>query len=241
VRDGTVELADEIIARIKTAVRANVRSQSKSVPPQTVSAPVYPGQALLKSTHQVIAVGASTGGTEALREFLTALPPDAPGIVIVQHMPEKFTRSFAERLNGLCRIRVREACDGDRVLPGHALLAPGNYHMTVLRSGADYRVNVFTAEPVNRHRPSVDVLFESCARDLGTNAIGIIMTGMGSDGARGLLAMRRAGARTLAQDEASCVVFGMPKEAIALGAAEEVTSLRKLPASVMRLLTAARH
>jgi two-component system chemotaxis response regulator CheB len=200
-------------------------------------APIRPlaSHALIKSTHQVLAIGASTGGTEALRELLEPLPPDAPGIVMVQHMPEKFTRSFADRLNSLCRIRVKEAQDGDRILPGHALLAPGNYHMEVLRNGAEYRVRVFAGDPVNRHRPSVDVLFHSCARYLGANAVGVILTGMGADGARGLLEMREAGARTIAQDEASCVVFGMPREAIALGAAEEILPLNQIPAGALRM------
>jgi two-component system chemotaxis response regulator CheB len=235
VKTGTIELADEIIAKVKAAARARVRPRGKSSAAGPVSVPVHKSEALLKSTHKVIAVGASTGGTEALRDFLTALPADSPGVVIVQHMPEKFTRSFAERLDHLCQIRVREAQDGDRILPGHALIAPGNYHMQVTRSGANYDVRVFTGEPVNRHRPSVDVLFHSCARYLGANAVGVIMTGMGGDGARGLLVMHQAGARTVAQDEASCVVFGMPKEAIALGAADEVVPLDKIPAAVMRL------
>jgi two-component system chemotaxis response regulator CheB len=168
---------------------------------------------------------------------LEQLPADAPGVVIVQHMPEKFTESFAQRLDALCRIRVKEARDGDRILPGHALIAPGNYHMSVVRSGANYSVRVQAGEPVNRHRPSVDVLFQSCASQLGPNAVGAILTGMGNDGAHGLLAMRRAGARTVAQDEASCVVFGMPKEAIALGGAEEVAPLERIPAALLRMVS----
>src|SRR5581483_4552442 len=188
-----------------------------------------------RTTHKVMAIGASTGGTEALREVLTAMPADAPGIVIVQHMPEKFTATFAERLNSLSKITVREARDGDRVLPGHALLAPGNFHMEVFRNGADYRVRVFSAEPVNRHRPSVDVLFHSCAKTVGRNAVAAILTGMGDDGARGMLAMREAGARTIAQDEASCVVFGMPKEAIARGAADEVMPITRVAPALLRM------
>ncbi len=237
IKSGTVELADEIIAKIKTAARARLQLPERGAEDSQAGLKTFADRALLKSTHKVIAVGASTGGTEALREFLTALPPASPGVVIVQHMPEKFTRSFAERLDGLCQIRVREAQDGDSVLPGHALIAPGNYHMEVSRSGANYTARVFMGEPVNRHRPSVDVLFESCARSLGANAVGVIMTGMGNDGARGLLSMRRAGARTVAQDEATCVVFGMPKEAIALGAAEEIAGLTHIPTTVLRLLT----
>lgn len=233
VADGTVQMAAEILEKVKAAAAAKIASVRKKVP----AAPprVLATQALARTTHQVIAIGASTGGTEALREVLEPLPPDAPGIVMVQHMPEKFTHSFAARLDSLCRVRVKEAEDGDRILPGHALLAPGNYHMEVLRSGAEYRVRVFSGEPVNRHRPSVDVLFRSCARYLGANAVGVILTGMGADGARGLLEMRQAGARTVAQDEASCVVFGMPKEAIALGAAEETLPLSQIPACALRM------
>ncbi len=219
---GTLELGDEIIAKVLAAAGAHLQPRRPVAAVRTT--PVARPTAF-RTTNRVIAVGASTGGTEALREFLTALPPDAPGIVIVQHMPEHFTRSFAERMDQLSRIRVREAQDGDRILPGQALIAPGNYHMEVARSGADYNVRVFSSEPVNRHRPSVDVLFHSAARTLGRNVAGVIMTGMGNDGAQGLLAMRKAGAHTIAQDEATCVVFGMPREAIALGAAERVVPL----------------
>jgi two-component system, chemotaxis family, protein-glutamate methylesterase/glutaminase len=235
VAAGTVELAAEIIRKVKIAAAARVRPPSPAsgaAPRPPVCAP----RTLFKSTHKVIAVGASTGGTEALREFLTPLPPDTPGIVIVQHMPETFTRSFAQRLDSLCQVRVKEAEDGDRILPGHVLIAPGNYHMRVMRSGASYSVCVVMSEPVNRHRPSVDVLFDSCAEHLGANAVGVIMTGMGNDGARGLLAMRKAGAPTVAQDEASCVVFGMPKEAIAMDAAQEVVPLDRMPQAVLRLV-----
>jgi two-component system chemotaxis response regulator CheB len=153
---------------------------------------------------------------------------------MVQHMPEKFTASFAERLNSLSRVNVSEARDGDRILPGHALLAPGNFHMEVARSGAEYRVRVFSSDPVNRHRPSVDVLFAPCARQLGNNAVGVILTGMGADGAREMAAMRRAGAHTIAQDEESCVVFGMPKEAIAMGGAAEVLPLERISTAILR-------
>jgi two-component system chemotaxis response regulator CheB len=233
---GTVDLAAEIIRKVKIAAAGKVRpltAQGGSVPRPAVSAP----RTLFKSTHKVIALGASTGGTEALREFLVPLPPDTPGIVVVQHMPETFTRSFAQRLDSLCQMRVNEAVDGDRILPGHVLIAPGNFHMRVVRSGASYSVRVVMSEPVNRHRPSVDVLFDSCAEQLGANAVGVIMTGMGNDGARGLLAMRNAGAPTVAQDEASCVVFGMPKEAIAMDAAQEVVPLDRMPQAVLRLVS----
>ncbi len=191
---------------------------------------------MIRTTDVVFAIGASTGGTEALREVLMGLPADAPGVVIVQHMPEAFTRAFAKRLDDACRIRVREATDGEVVRPGLALIAPGGLrHMKLVRSGAQYAVSLFDAPPVNYHRPSVNVLFHSCADVAGANAIGAILTGMGGDGAAGLLAMRLAGARTIAQDEASCVVFGMPKEAIAAGAAELVVSLSGVSSALLRL------
>jgi two-component system chemotaxis response regulator CheB len=236
VSAGTVELAAEIIQKVKIAAAARPRSQPQSpVSGGAPRPPVCAPRTLFKSTHKVIAIGASTGGTEALREFLTPLPPDTPGIVIVQHMPETFTRSFAQRLDSLCQVRVKEAEDGDRILPGHVLIAPGNYHMRVMRSGASYSVRVVMGEPVNRHRPSVDVLFDSCAEHLGANAVGVIMTGMGNDGARGLLAMRNAGAPTVAQDEASCVVFGMPREAIARGGVDHVLPLEQIAGKILKL------
>jgi len=187
------------------------------------------------SAERMIAVGASTGGTEAIQAFLMAMPPDAPGLVIVQHMPEQFTRAFAERCNGLCPVRVQEAKDGDRLGPGHAFIAPGNRHMRVHRDGQSYRVALESTPPVNGHRPSIDVLFTSTAAAAGENAVGVILTGMGADGARGLSAMKRAGARTLAQDEASCVVFGMPREAIALGAVDHVLPLSELGRAALEL------
>ncbi len=174
----------------------------------------------LRATERIVCIGASTGGTETLREVLEALPPNAPGICIVQHMPEKFTAAFARRLDGLCRVSVKEAEEGDEVAAGRVLIAPGNRHMLLQRHGTQYRVSIKDGPSVSRHRPSVDVLFRSTAHAAGANALGIIMTGMGDDGAKGLLEMRGAGSLTVAQDEASCVVFGMPKEAIALGAAE---------------------
>jgi two-component system chemotaxis response regulator CheB len=189
---------------------------------------------MVKTTEKVIVVGASTGGTEALRVFLTALPADCPGIVIVQHMPEKFTRSFADRLNSLCKINVKEAEDGDTVVRGRALIAPGNFHMLLKRSGARYYVEVKAGPFVNRHRPSVDVLFRSAAQFAGGNAVGVIMTGMGDDGAQGLLEMHEAGAITVAQDEKSCVVFGMPKEAIKRGGADHVLPLEQIADFVMK-------
>lgn len=190
---------------------------------------------MIKTTEIVISIGASTGGTEALREFLMALPHDVPGIVIVQHMPEKFTKSFADRLNELCNITVKEAENGDSVIRGRALIAPGNYHTLLKRSGARYYVEVKEGPLVNRHRPAVDVLFRSTARYAGSNAIGIIMTGMGDDGARGLLEMKEAGAKTIAQDEKSCVVFGMPKEAIKLDAVDKILPLNKIASYILTL------
>ena len=217
VKTGTLELADEIVTKVKAAAHARV--QARHVSPVLSSAAHAPVSYLaqIKATHKIVAIGASTGGTEALKELLEVLPADFPGIVIVQHMPEKFTAQFAKRLDSLCKISVKEAEDGDRVLPGHALLAPGGKHMSLLRRGAEYSVKVTMGEPVNRHRPSVDVLFDSVAEHAGNNALGVILTGMGNDGARGMLAMKNAGAFNVAQDEASCVVFGMPKEAIAMG------------------------
>jgi two-component system chemotaxis response regulator CheB len=224
VSTGTVQLADEIVAKVRAAARARVRVRPKNASPSAPAKSPAPA-ALLRSTQKVIAIGASTGGTEAICDVLTELPSDAPGVVIVQHMPPGFTASFANRLDRTCRIRVKEARDGDRILDGHALLAPGGYHMQVVRSGANYSVQVAMGEPVNRHRPSVDVLFHSCARYLGANVAGVILTGMGGDGARGMQAMHQAGAKTIAQDEASCVVFGMPREAIALGGVDHVLPL----------------
>ncbi len=190
-------------------------------------------------SERVVAIGASTGGTEALRVVLEAMHEDGPGLVIVQHMPEGFTAAFASRLDDICRIEVKEAADGDAVIRGRALIAPGNRHMMLARAGAHYVVRVQDGPLVSRHRPSVDVLFRSVAQAAGPNAVGVIMTGMGDDGAQGLLEMRQAGAVTIAQDEESCVVFGMPREAIARGAVEEVASLPRIAASILRRATVA--
>lgn len=190
---------------------------------------------MMQTTEKVIAVGASTGGTEALKLFLEAMPSDSPGIVIVQHMPEMFTKQFAQRLDKTCKITVKEAEQGDSVLRGHALIAPGNYHMLLNRSGSKYFVEINNGPLVNRHRPSVDVLFRTVAKYAGKNAIGVIMTGMGGDGAIGLLEMKEAGAHTIAQDENSCVVFGMPKEAIALGAAKDILPLAEIANRIIKL------
>ncbi len=189
--------------------------------------------AMARTTEKVVLIGASTGGTEALRAFLEVIPADSPGMVIVQHMPEKFTTAFAQRLDGLCAVAVKEAENGDTVLRGRALIAPGNRHMLLKRSGARYYVEVRDGPLVCRHRPSVDVLFRSGARYAGANAVGVLMTGMGNDGAQGLLELKQAGAETIAQDEASCIVFGMPHEAIKLGAANRVLSLRSIAPAVL--------
>jgi two-component system, chemotaxis family, protein-glutamate methylesterase/glutaminase len=225
-KQSSAKICDVIKAASKARVRR--RSSQKTITPKysaDVIMPFTPATSMIKTTEKVIAVGASTGGTEALRVFLEAMPLDCPGIVIVQHMPEQFTRSFASRLNSLCRITVKEAENGDSVIRGRALIAPGNKHLCLKRSGARYFVEVKDGPLVNRHRPSVDVLFRSTARYAGKNSVGIIMTGMGDDGARGLLEMKETGARTIAQDEKSCVVFGMPKEAIKLNAADKILPL----------------
>ncbi|MDO6814712.1 protein-glutamate methylesterase/protein-glutamine glutaminase [Cobetia amphilecti] len=216
-------LADRsVAASVATSVAAPVSQDT--VPPVTAAASRRP----LLSSEKLIAVGASTGGTEAIRAVLQSLPADAPAILVTQHMPPGFTRSFAERLNGLCRIAVKEAVHGERILPGHAYIAPGDAHLTLSRSGANYVVTLDQRPPVNRHRPSVDVLFDSVAQEAGRNAVGVILTGMGRDGARGLLQMREAGAHTIAQDEQSCVVYGMPREAVELGAAQSVLPLSRI-------------
>jgi len=215
--------------RAAASARARRRLAIKAAAPQ----PAAPRMTVRNTSAKVVAIGASTGGTEALREILEALPPDAPGLVIVQHMPEIFTAAFARRLNETCRIEVKEAADGDRVLDGRALIAPGNRHTVLQRDGAHYRVAVQDGPLVSRHRPSVDVLFQSVAAAAGSNAIGVILTGMGNDGAAGLLDMRTAGAITLAQDEASSVVFGMPGAAIAKGAAQSIHALRMIPSVIV--------
>jgi two-component system chemotaxis response regulator CheB len=192
-------------------------------------------KAMIMTTEKIVAVGASTGGTEALSTFLQMLPADTPGIVIVQHMPENFTAAFAKRLNSICRVTVKEAENNDSVVRGHVLIAPGNKHTLLKRSGARYYVEVKDGPLVSRHRPSVDVLFRSAARYAGKNAVGIILTGMGDDGAHGMKEMHDAGSRTIAQDEATCVVFGMPNEAIKLGGVDKVMPLDKIAAEMMRL------
>ena len=230
----TRDIWADLVEKIKAAARAHVRPRQEAAGPRAL----HPSgaKAKTKATQLVIAVGASTGGTEAIRDFLTEMPADCPGIVIVQHMPEKFTRAFADRLNNTCAIEVKEARDGDRILSGHAFIAPGNHHLELRRLGPQFLARLHDGPPVNRHRPSADVLFRSVAAHAGGNAIGVIMTGMGDDGARGLLAIKEAGGRTIAQDEATSVVFGMPKEAIALGAADRVVPLDRMAEEIMKLL-----
>jgi two-component system chemotaxis response regulator CheB len=230
VGDLGVELAEKI--RAAAHIRFDARKIQDGNPPPA-PARLAP---LAQTTDKIIAIGASTGGTEAIREVLTRLPRNTPGTVIVQHMPPKFTTAFAERLNQQCAMEVKEAQDGDTVVTGRALLAPGNYHMLLKRSGARYFVQVKSGPPVHHQRPSVDVLFNSAALSGGANVIGVILTGMGADGAEGLLAMKERGAYTIAQDEASCVVFGMPREAIKRGATHKVLPLTRIPEEIRRAL-----
>jgi two-component system chemotaxis response regulator CheB len=233
VADGLKRLADDITDKIRVASKATLRR----VQPQTAAPPAASAIGRL-STEKIVFIGASTGGTEATKEVLLGLPSDAPAVMITQHMPSGFTRTYAARLDGLCRVRVSEAVDGERVLPGHAYIAPGGLHLSVERSGANYIARVRDGEPVNRHKPSVEVLFESAARIVGPNALGVMLTGMGADGARAMRQMRDAGSWNVVQDEASCVVFGMPKEAIAAGAAHEVLPLGAIAAKLIERLRA---
>jgi len=240
-RLGTKQFLEEsqvtICEIVKAAASTRLRpySPNRTVQPKlTADAILSPGtRAMIETTEKVIMIGASTGGTEALKTLLEALPADTPGIVIVQHMPELFTRAFANRLNSLCNITVKEAEDNDTVIRGRALIAPGNHHLLLKRSGARYFVEVKEGPLVCRHRPSVDVLFRSAARYAGANAVGVIMTGMGDDGARGMLEMKQAGASTIAQNEATCVVFGMPNEAIKHGAVDRIVPLESIGAAML--------
>ncbi len=241
---GAKQFLEESRVNICDAVKAAHSAKVKKIAPRPLAvAPKLTADAviakpqsksMLETTEKVVIVGASTGGTEALKVFLEAFPQDSPGIVIVQHMPEHFTRAFANRLDGLCRVSVKEAEDNDSVLRGQALIAPGNRHCLLKRSGARYYVEIKDGPLVSRHRPSVDVLFRSAARYAGKNAVGVIMTGMGDDGAHGMLEMKQQGAFTIAQDEASCVVYGMPKEAVKLGAVDKIVPLDEIPALIMR-------
>ena len=230
VGDMSAQLAEKIRAASRVRI---VKGDSSERPDPTRSEPI---KALAKTSNKVIAIGASTGGTEALKTVLTRMPPNSPGILVVQHMPAAFTTAFAQRLDGICQITVKEARNNDSVNPGAALIAPGNYHMILRRSGARYYVEVKNGPMVHHQRPSVDVLFRSTAKLAGSNSIGVILTGMGSDGAQGLLEMKQAGAKTIAQDERSCIVFGMPKEAVKLGAVDTVASLDQVASEIVRMV-----
>jgi two-component system, chemotaxis family, protein-glutamate methylesterase/glutaminase len=236
LEESRVIICDTVKAAAQARVKRILPGVKKVAPKLTADVVLAKptGNAMIQTTEKVVIVGASTGGTEALRVFLEAMPLDAPGIVIVQHMPEHFTRSFAARLNSVCRISVKEAENNDTVVRGRALIAPGNAHALLKRSGARYYVEIKDGPLVSRHRPSVDVLFRSAARYAGKNAVGVIMTGMGDDGAKGLLEMKEAGAVTIAQDEQSCVVFGMPKEAIKLGAVDRILPLENIAGAAVR-------
>ncbi|MFN3617253.1 MAG: chemotaxis response regulator protein-glutamate methylesterase [Aquabacterium sp.] len=258
VADGLKQLANEITDKVRIAAKARIhRSPTPAsgtgapaaaarpgagagagAAPSPAASAASPASLGRLSTEKLVFIGASTGGTEATKEVLLTLPADAPAVVITQHMPPGFTKSYAARLDSLCRIRVKEATDGERVLPGHAYIAPGGMHLSVERSGANYIARVQDGDPVNRHKPSVEVLFKSAARVVGRNAIGIMLTGMGSDGAKAMREMKDAGAYCLAQDEASCVVFGMPREAIAAGAVDQVLPLKDMGPHLMEYLRA---
>ncbi len=229
IYDGIDEIKEEIISKVKAAARVKVKAKKHSEKPQKVN---Y--ASLSETTDKVIAIGASTGGTEAIREVLIRLPQNVPGIVIVQHMPWNFTKSFADRLNEICAVEVKEAQNGDYLGVGKVLIAPGDYHMVLRRSGAKYFVEIGTGEKVSGHRPSVDVLFNSVARTAGANAIGVILTGMGADGAKGLLAMKNSGAKTIGQNEESAIVYGMPKVAYELGAVDRQYSLENIAEAIVR-------
>lgn len=230
VGDMGIQLADKIRAVSRARLKA------AEVPSPITAQPLKISKALSQTTNKLIAIGASTGGTEALRTVLTAMPANAPGIVVVQHMPAQFTKSFAERLDSLCEMRVKEAENGDTVSNGNVLIAPGNFHLLVKRSGARYYVQVKKGPLVHHQRPAVDVLFKSVADYVGANALGIILTGMGADGAEGMLSMKKAGSRNIAQDEKSCVVFGMPKEAIKAGGVDKIVSLNKIAETALSMI-----
>ncbi|MCB5183809.1 chemotaxis response regulator protein-glutamate methylesterase [Methylobacillus gramineus] len=239
IADGMHEYSQLIADKIRAASKARMFARKPPAPAGSPASPTLPSLGNpLTSSEKLIIVGASTGGTEAIKSFLMQMPSDCPGILITQHMPAGFTKSFANRLDALCKISVTEAQGGERILPGHAYIAPGHAHLLLARSGANYVTQLDDGPPVSRHRPSVDVLFESAATFAGKNAIGVILTGMGKDGASGMLKMKEAGAHNFAQDEATCVVFGMPKEAIAAGGVHEVASLQDIPGKVLQHLAA---
>ena len=231
VIDGMNELSQDIADKVRTAVRARIKRRASDSSPPDRPQPI--SKHLIHTTEKIIFIGSSTGGTEALKEVLSRMPADSPAILMTQHMPEAFTKSFAQRLNSLSAMTVKEAQDNERIVPGHAYLAPGHSHLMVRRSGAYYYTELSQADPVNRHRPSVDVLFNSAAEAVGPNAIAVMLTGMGKDGAAGMLAMREAGAYTIAQDEASCVVYGMPKAAFDIGAVQEVAPLQNIAGRIL--------
>ncbi|MFB3924434.1 MAG: chemotaxis response regulator protein-glutamate methylesterase [Syntrophales bacterium] len=232
------DMSEQLADKIRAVSRVNMKKGPVETSPSEVDKPIQPlsGKSLSRTTHQIIAIGASTGGTEALKKIISKMPPNVPGILIVQHMPANFTTAFAERLNSVAQIRVKEAQNNDSVIPGTALLAPGNFHMILRRSGARYYVEVKDGPMVHHQRPAVDVLFNSAAKYAGSNAVGVILTGMGADGAAGLLEMKKAGARTIAQDEKSCIVFGMPKEAVKLGAVDKVVPLSHIAEEILRMV-----
>lgn len=232
--EGIQEYADEIAQKIRVAYGTKIRPRVQDAHASITALPALGNR--ISTTEKIIVVGSSTGGTEAIKEFLIRMPPDAPGILIAQHMPEAFTKSFANRLDSLCKIKVVESEGNERILPGHAYIAPGHSHLLLKRSGANYMTELSQAAPVNHHRPSVEVLFRSAAQYAGKNVIGVMLTGMGKDGAIGMLEMRQAGAYNLAQDEASCVVFGMPREAIAVGAVDEVAPIQEMTQRVLNRL-----
>ena len=230
------ELKHDLPLKIRAAAQARMVNRASQISAVSHALALAPAHAFSPSA--IIAIGASTGGTEALREVLSRMPEASPGIVVVQHIPAVFSNAFANRLNDLCRVQVKEAADGDRLLPGQVLIAPGNFHMTLFRRGGEYRVTVRDGERVCYQRPSVDVLFDSVAEAVGADGIGAILTGMGADGAKGLLKMKRAGARTIAQDEASCVVFGMPNEAIKIGGVDRIVPLDRIACELIALTAA---
>lgn len=252
IAKGLNDSARQIVEKIRVAAGAHVHRRMRSVeggaPVSTVdtpvtatatgaAVPVRKPRAVRRGTEKIIVIGASTGGTEAIKEVLADLPPDSPAVLVTQHMPPGFTHSFAKRLNECCRVRVKEAEDGERILPGYAYIAPGDQHLSIARSGANYVAALSSGPPVNRHRPAVEVLFRSAAEQVGANAIAVMLTGMGKDGARAMLELRHAGARTIAQDEKSCVVFGMPGEAIRLGAVETILPLRKICGEIVKIVS----
>lgn len=228
IQNGINAFADDIVHKIRAAAHAKVKAILPGLPIAQKSRPIAAVGNTRLSSEKLIIIGASTGGTEAIKDVLCQLPPDSPAVLITQHMPAGFTASFAKRLDGLCKITVKEAVHGERVLPGHAYIAPGSQHLLLAKSGANYITQLSDEPPVNRHKPSVEVLFDSVAKSAGKNALGVMLTGMGKDGALAMLHMRQAGSFNLAQDEESCVVFGMPKEAIAVGAVDEVLPLDKI-------------